>query len=279
MLGKAGYRSPLTGIPYDSDSRRIHLSQVFSLSPETQTLVQEACSSLLQDAMQHNPAWGHSKPVPVHSAASSRLGYCFPVAWPFSFRDSWGEPRPGGRAHHATDIFAEEGTPVYAITAGVIHKLAIWPNAGITLQLRGQDGRGYTYMHLQGYAPGIAEGKTVHSGELIACVGRTGLRWESAHLHLQAYNDHRFEKDALANPYILLVSLSNGQGVNDSPVQHLARRLRPEMEVLRRGKMKLYSFAPQGERAHRSRGENLSTMLTNYLLQKDYWTTPARQVP
>lgn len=279
MLGKGGYCSPLAGVPDNLDSRRINLHQVFSLNPETQASFREACSSFFQDALNHNPLLGHRKSSPLHPAASSRLGYCFPVAWPFSFRDSWGEPRPGGRSHHAVDIFAGEGTPVYAITAGVIHKLAVWPNAGITLLLRGQDGQGYSYMHLQGYAPGIVEGKTVQSGELIAYVGRTGFLWESAHLHLQIYVDHRFEKAALVNPYSLLVGLCNGQGVSESPAQQIARRRMPEVEVARHGTLKLYSFAPQRQKTHQSRVEDLSALVTNYLLKKDYWTTPAKQIP
>ena len=108
-------------------------------------MVRDACRNFLAYA----PA---VPPGPDFLADSNPLSYCFPVAPPYSFRDTWGDWRSGGRFHHAVDIVAADGTPVYAITSGVIHTLATWDSAGISLMLRGQDGRVYGYMHLQGYA-------------------------------------------------------------------------------------------------------------------------------
>jgi murein DD-endopeptidase MepM/ murein hydrolase activator NlpD len=149
--------------------------------------------------------------------------YCFPVARPYNFRDTWDDPRSGGRLHRAVDIFAQEGTEIYAITTGVIQSLATLPGAGITLFLRGHDGKGYGYMHLQGYAPGLVEGKMVRTGELIGYVGTTGTQNCPAHLHLQVYADHGLSRDSLINPYGFLVQLCRGVGVTDFNQPRVAR--------------------------------------------------------
>ncbi|MCK9377136.1 MAG: M23 family metallopeptidase [Syntrophobacterales bacterium] len=133
--------------------------------------------------------------------------------------------------HRAVDIFAPEGAPVYALTTGVIDSLASLPEAGITLFLKGHDGRGYGYMHLQGYAPGLAEGKLVRTGELIGYVGRTGMQTSAAHLHFQVYADHRLGKDELLNPYSFLVQLCHGIGVTDLYQHQIARLEDPRPRV------------------------------------------------
>jgi len=239
LWAKFGYGSPLASAAPNPGSRRLDRHQALPPIQETQALVREVCNNFLQYAQEPYLQWGHVKPGADRLLESNQLSYWFPVAPSYSFRDTWGESRSGGRYHHAVDIFAWEGTPVYAITAGVIHKLTVWHDAGITLLLRGQDGRGYGYMHLQGYAEGIEEGKTVKSGELIAYVGHTGMRQDASHLHLQVYADHRFARDELVNPYGLLVQLSNGQGVTDLVHRQIARRRIPAAEVINYGTVRL----------------------------------------
>ena len=168
--------------------------------------------------------WGRVVPTPGTLHPSKTLYYCFPVARDFTFRDTWGDPRPGGRLHRATDIFAPEGTELYAITSGVIASLSTSGSGGIMLMLAGNDGHGYGYMHLQSYAAGIVVGKQVKAGELVGYVGRTGTLNSPAHLHIQVYPDHSFSHEVLVNPYQFLAQLCRGIGVSDFNQPRVARR-------------------------------------------------------
>jgi murein DD-endopeptidase MepM/ murein hydrolase activator NlpD len=194
---------------------------------------------------------------------SGSLDYGFPVAGPFSFRDTWAESRSGGRIHRAVDIFAPEGSEVYAITTGVVDTLATLGEAGITLFLRGQDGKGYGYMHLQGYAAGLVEGKVVRTGELLGYVGRTGIQTSAAHLHFQVYADHRLCKDELLNPYGFLVQLCHGIGVTDLYQPKMARLEDPERRV---SAIKVYrrpNFAAQRGRVGQFSVKDSSVVVIN----------------
>ncbi len=204
LLTKLGCRYPLVSPAYGGYPR-VGRSQDVPAAQASQIAVPEGWKNLLKYAQEQ----------PAFFMEAGSFGYRFPVAGPFSFRDSWGDSRSGGRMHRAVDIFAAEGSPVYAITTGIIDSLATLPGAGITLFLKGHDGRGYGYMHLQGYAPGLVEGKLVWMGDLVGYVGRTGMQTSAAHLHLQVYADHRLGRDELLNPYSFLVRLCHGIGVTD----------------------------------------------------------------
>ena len=230
LLTKLGCRSPLA-LPASAGLLPVARHQEAPAVQAPQIEVPKGWKNLLKQAQGQPAELWQALPGSVCFTGSGPLRYCFPVAGPFSFRDTWGEPRSGGRLHRAVDIFAPEGSAVFAITTGVVDSLATLPEAGITLFLRGQDGKGYGYMHLQGYAPGLAAGQVVRTGELLGYVGRTGIQTSAAHLHLQVYADQRFGKDELLNPYGFLVQLCHGIGVTDLYQPKIARLEVPESRV------------------------------------------------
>jgi murein DD-endopeptidase MepM/ murein hydrolase activator NlpD len=113
----------------------------------------------------------------------------FPVwgkrAWVGSF---WGAARDGGkRKHEGIDIFARKGTPVVAITDGIIVSKGNTPRGGKTLWLRAL-GKPWTvyYAHLDQQK--VKRGQFVKKGQIIGTVGNTGnARYTPPHLHFGIY--------------------------------------------------------------------------------------------
>ncbi len=119
-----------------------------------------------------------------------------PVSKPFSFVDSWGAARSGGRAHKGVDIMNPMRNKVHAIVDGVISRQSTSSLGGISLYLRGDDGNEYYYAHLDGYAS--RTGQRVKAGELIAYNGQTGnARWTAPHVHFELHPGG----GAAINPY------------------------------------------------------------------------------
>ena len=124
--------------------------------------------------------------------------------------DTFDAAHGAGRRHDAIDIMAPEGTPVIAAADGTIEKLFFSKGGGgITIYERSTDPRWmYYYAHLQGYAPGLAEGQQVKRGQVIARVDHTGDASPSGpHLHF-AINSmapgERWWQGTPINPYPLL---------------------------------------------------------------------------
>ena len=124
----------------------------------------------------------------------------------FRFRDSWGEPRSGGRSHKGTDVFAPIGTPIRAVTDGEVVRLNTVDRydgrsgfGGLTVTYEQDDQRFYN-AHLDAIHPDMAIGHQLQAGDVIGWVGRTGnARGTPPHLHLGWYVD-----DAAINPYASL---------------------------------------------------------------------------
>ena len=140
-------------------------------------------------------------------------GLAVPVAGikPEQLSDTFTQARAGGaRLHDAIDIMAPNGTPVVAAADGIVEKLFFSEGGGgITAYVRSPDQRWtYYYAHLQGYAPGLAEGQKVRRGQMIGRVGYTGnANPAGPHLHFAINRMQPGEKwynGSPINPYPLL---------------------------------------------------------------------------
>ncbi|MEX2552607.1 MAG: peptidoglycan DD-metalloendopeptidase family protein [Actinomycetota bacterium] len=131
-----------------------------------------------------------------------KSGFVFPVKAPYSYVDSWGGARPGGRRHQGTDIFALKGTPVLAVVSGTLEQVGVNPLGGTKLWLRSPgDNWSYYYAHLNGYGPGVRNGAKVKKGQVLGYVGTTGNAVGTPpHLHFETH----VPAGAATNPYPIL---------------------------------------------------------------------------
>ena len=59
---------------------------------------------------------------------------------PYSYVDSWGAARSGGRSHQGTDVMAPHGARVFAFVNGVVSRESTSSNGGIQLTCRATTG-------------------------------------------------------------------------------------------------------------------------------------------
>lgn len=103
-------------------------------------------------------------------------------------RSTFGAPRPGGRKHRGTDLFAPRGTPVVAAANGIVWKVGNNPLGGRVVWVFGEGPALYYYAHLDDWAPGLDEGQRVRRGEVLGFVGTTGNAARTPpHLHFGIY--------------------------------------------------------------------------------------------
>ena len=78
------------------------------------------------------------------------------------------------RPHTGIDYAAPKGTHVHAVADGVVTFKGWGGGGGNTLKIKHAGGMMTGYLHLSGYAKGIAQGTRVSQGQLIGYVGSTG---------------------------------------------------------------------------------------------------------
>ena len=95
------------------------------------------------------------------------------------------------RAHKGVDYAAPRGTPIRSTADGVVTRVTRNDAAaGNFLQITHGNGFETRYLHLNGFARGIARGTSVSRGSTIGYVGSTGYS-TGPHLHYEVIKDDR----------------------------------------------------------------------------------------
>ncbi|MBO6620954.1 MAG: peptidoglycan DD-metalloendopeptidase family protein [Balneola sp.] len=106
--------------------------------------------------------------------------------------------------HYGVDYAAPMGTPVISVGDGEIITSRYNGAAGNMVKIRHNSTYSTAYLHLNGYASGIKEGRRVKQGQVIGYVGKTG-RVTGVHLHYNVYKN-----DRPVNPVKLVLPPSKG---------------------------------------------------------------------
>jgi len=92
-----------------------------------------------------------------------------------------------GHVHEGQDVFAPAGSPLVAVTDGVIAEAGTDGAQGNYVYLYDPRAeRTYVYMHMVGPAP-VKTGQRVHAGDRLGGVGCTGSCW-GEHLHFEVHD-------------------------------------------------------------------------------------------
>ncbi len=100
------------------------------------------------------------------------------------------------KGHKGVDIAAPAGTPIYAMTDGVILRRYFSPSYGNVIYIKHDDGKASRYAHMSSFQPGFREGSRVNQGDLIGYVGSTGNS-TGAHLHFEVRANDKDDAEAL----------------------------------------------------------------------------------
>lgn len=92
------------------------------------------------------------------------------------------------KSHPAIDYAAPTGTPIKSVGDGVIIKKGYTRGNGNYVKIRHNSSYETIYLHMKGFAKGIAKGKRVAQGQRIGYVGSTGLA-TGPHLCFRMYKN------------------------------------------------------------------------------------------
>ncbi|SCG59241.1 M23 family metallopeptidase [Micromonospora coxensis] len=137
------------------------------------------------------PAATDASPTPRAAAPSPSRS---PARRVFPVRADDVAYHPTHSTYPGTDIFADCGEPVVAVTDGTVLEVSRVDrfdkrgprgpfNGGLSVSLLGDDGVRYYGSHLRVISPGVDAGVRVRAGQQLGEVGRTGNANNVCHLH------------------------------------------------------------------------------------------------
>jgi len=198
----------------------------------------------------------------------------FPTDPGATFIDDFDFGRSGGRTHKATDLMGEKMMPVYAAVGGEV----TWapgadgegqPSYGYMITILGDDGREYSYVHLnndspgtddgaggpeQAFAAGITRGSVVQRGDLIGWMGDSGNAESTPpHVHFSISDPNVSDPygTSYVNPYFSLLDAIDRGDVAGGDIPE-----RPEEGASRSGGEPADDVAPDPEESEAEADED-----------------------
>lgn len=145
-----------------------------------------------------------------------------PVAASSAFNNTWRAPRPGGRLHRGTDVYAVRGAPLVAPESGIV-RLGQNRLGGIVLWIEGTDsGNRYYMAHLESWASElVTSGQWVKVGWVVGYVGNSGnAKHTPPHVHIEVrvggrnVNPYPWLNESCRNPNIPAPTFAPEQNVS-----------------------------------------------------------------
>ncbi|QEC49931.1 M23 family metallopeptidase [Baekduia soli] len=166
-----------------------YVFRIVALSGGVVAAAQARAAHLGDGAQSAQAPAGTTDPVPPVATGFMLLGHEFPVQGPHTIGTDPVQRFGAGRAghtHEGQDVLAPCGTPLVAVSSGVIRYQAFQSAAGNYVVLREDGGAAdYAYMHLRDPAL-VARGAHVSTGQLLGYVGDTGDA-QGCHLHFELW--------------------------------------------------------------------------------------------
>ncbi len=134
--------------------------------------------------------------------------FIVPLRSNYSYRSTWGDRRGFGglRIHEGTDIFADYGVPVKAVSYGIV-EIKGWNRfGGWRIGVRDINNVYHYYAHLGSFNKAIEKGTIVEPGTVLGYVGSSGYGPPGTsgkfppHLHFGMYRDNGYTEWAF-DPY------------------------------------------------------------------------------